>query len=222
MPSDLFVIAGHNVIGRPAGASRPGDGSGNMGQRVPASGGMHPRYGASVMPGRADRPLVFLDVDGTLIPLRARPVRVEGSVSGTNAVAVSCPGNPLLDRIDPDDGRRLLALGCQLVWATTWMAEANEVISPRLGLPDLPTVVWPDVDENPQRGLHWKTAFLTRWAAGRPFVWLDDEITDADRRWVAAHHPVRALLHHVDPHLALTAADLSAVRRWLDEHDDDA
>jgi hypothetical protein len=171
------------------------------------------------MPGRTDRPLVFLDVDGTLIPFSARPVRIQGSASGPSTASASRPGNPLLDRLDPDDGRRLLQLGCQLVWATTWMAEANEVISPRLGLPDLPCVVWPDDDEEPRPGLHWKTAFLTRWAAGRPFIWLDDEITDADRRWVAAHHAVRALLHRVDPHLALTGADLSAVRRWLDELD---
>lgn len=79
------------------------------------------------------------------------------------------------------------------------MAEANEVISPRLGLPDLPVVEWPDDDEDPEHGLHWKTVFLARWAAGRPFVWLDEEITDADRRWVAAHHPVPALLQRVDP-----------------------
>jgi hypothetical protein len=63
--------------------------------------------------------------------------------------------------------------------------------------------------------VHWKTAFLTRWAAGRPFVWLDDETTDADRRWVAKHHPSPALLHRVDPYLGLTSADFDAVRRWL-------
>jgi hypothetical protein len=56
----------------------------------------------------------------------------------------------------------------------------------------------PDNDE-PERGLHWKTAFLTRWAAGCTFVWLDDEIADADRRWVQVHHPGKALLHRVDP-----------------------
>lgn len=102
------------------------------------------------------------------------------------------------------------------------MAEANEVISPRLGLPDLPVVEWPDDDEDPEHGLHWKTVFLTRWAAGRPFIWLDDEITDADRRRVAAHHPVRVLLQRVDPYVRLTEADFSAVRRWLGQIDDAA
>src|SRR4051812_2419606 len=33
-------------------------------------------------------------------------------------------GNPLVHRLDPADGHRLLGLGCHLVWATTWMAEA--------------------------------------------------------------------------------------------------
>ncbi|MGR6321308.1 HAD domain-containing protein [Micromonospora soli] len=167
------------------------------------------------MPGFANRPLVFLDVDGPLIPFKARPVGRMRSLGGAVTQPLDGTGNPLLDRLDPDDGRRLLALGCQLVWATTWMAEANEVVSPRLGLPDLPVVEWPDGDENPEHGLHWKTAFLTQWAAGRPFVWLDDETTDADPRWVAAHHPARALLHRVDPYAGLTEADFEAIRQWL-------
>ncbi len=82
------------------------------------------------------------------------------------------------------------------------MAEANEVVSPRLGLPALPVVEWPEDNEDPPHGLHWKTAFLTVWAGRRPFVWLDDEITDADRQWVTAHHCGPALLYRVDPHAA--------------------
>jgi hypothetical protein len=124
-------------------------------------------------------------------------------------------GNPLLDRLDPADGRRLLGLGGELVWATTWMADANEVISPRLGLPALPVVEFPDTDDEPARGLHWKTTFLTRWAAGRPFVWIDDETTDADRQWIAAHHPAQALVHRVDPFTGLTAADFASINGWL-------
>ncbi|AEV83981.1 hypothetical protein ACWT_2959 [Actinoplanes sp. SE50] len=154
------------------------------------------------------RPLVFLDVDGPLIPFRARTV----------GAAPPAPdgGNPLLHRIDPEDGRRLRKLPADLVWATTWMDEANEVVAPRLGLPPLPVVDWPD--EAPLPGLHWKTAFLVTWAAGRSFVWIDDELTDNDRRWVAAHHPGRALLHRVDGNRGLTDADFFTVGAWLMIH----
>ena len=165
--------------------------------------------------GHDARPLVFLDVDGPLIPFRARPAQRRDSSSDVAASARGASGNPLVDRLDPADGRKLLGLGCQLVWATTWMADANEVISPRLGLPDLPVVEFPDIDDEPVRGLHWKTMFLTQWAAGRTFVWIDDETTDVDRRWVASHHPGRALVHNVDPFIGLSDADFSSIRRWL-------
>jgi hypothetical protein len=165
------------------------------------------------MTARDDRPLLFLDVDGPLIPLRARPTGHVLDLSAATELA-EAPGNPLMDRLDPADGRRLLALGCQLIWATTWMADANEVVAPRLGLPELPVVDFPD-DESPERGLHWKTKFLTQQADGCPFIWLDDEITDTDQRWVRTHYQGPALLHRVDPFVGLTDADFAAIRRWL-------
>ncbi|WP_347405235.1 HAD domain-containing protein [Micromonospora sp. WMMD956] len=159
--------------------------------------------------------MIFVDIDGVLLPLRARPAGVSSSVT-LGAVATSdSSGNPLLGRLDPGDGPRLGGLPGDLVWASTWMAEANEAIAPRLGLPVLPFVDWPDADERSPRGVHWKSVPLMRYAAGRPFVWLDDEITDVDCRWVAAHHRHPALLHRVDPHRGLTGADLDTVHRWL-------
>jgi hypothetical protein len=134
------------------------------------------------MPSSADSPLVLLDLDGPLITFGPGPDGVDRPSNRALADPAAVSGNPLLDRLNPADGRRLLELGCQLVWATTWMAEANEVISPRLGLPELPVVDWPDSEDEPKHGLHGKSMFLIQRAAQRPFVWLDDEITDTDRR----------------------------------------
>ena len=98
------------------------------------------------------------------------------------------------------------------------MDEANEVLAPRLGLPPLPVVEWPD-DEDDNSRLHWKTRRLVEWAAGRQFIWVDDEITGADQRWVATNYAAPALLHRVDPRRGLTDAGYTAVARWLAKSD---
>ncbi len=152
-------------------------------------------------------PLLFLDVDGPLIPF-----------GGTAYPSFGPPddANPLLSRLDPAHGPRLAALSCELVWATSWLADANTCIAPRLGLPALPVVDWPDTDDLP--GLHWKTRTLVTWAGDRPFAWVDDELTDTDRTWVSAHHPVPTLLHRVNPNHGLTAADYTLLDTWLRVH----
>jgi hypothetical protein len=103
-----------------------------------------------------------------------------------------------------------------VVWATTWLEEANECLAPRLGLPRLPVVHWGEpLAQDRWFGLHWKTRALLAFARGRAFVWVDDEITDADRAWTVQHHPGRALLHRVDPHQGLTEADFTTLDVWL-------
>jgi hypothetical protein len=175
---------------------------------------------AAILPpvtGSAQRALLFLDVDGPFIPFGAAPqsyptYAMDPELSDADA-------NPLLTRIDPEHGARLTALPCEVVWATTWMADANECIAPHIGLPQLPVVVWPepsDIDDQDERnGLHWKTRTLVEWAAGRPFAWVDDEVTDTDRSWVAAHHQGQALLHRVDARRGLTDSDYAALDSWL-------
>ncbi|MFE9792507.1 hypothetical protein ACFYRL_12270 [Streptomyces goshikiensis] len=146
-------------------------------------------------------------MDGPLIPFGASPRRLPDGYPTyrTTPSDPAADARPLLARVNPAHGPRLAALGCALVWATTWTDDANDSVAPRLGLPALPVVHWPDSDElYPHPGLHWKTPSLITWAAGRPFVWLD-ELTEADRAWVSA-------THH-----GLTEADFTAVEEWLRE-----
>jgi hypothetical protein len=161
------------------------------------------------VPNREQRPLLFLDVDGPLLPFGDKP---SGHREGLPV--------PRLAQLRPEVGRRLAALPCTLAWATTWLEDANAEVAPRLGLPILPVVTWPgptpaDEHEDQWFGLCWKTRTLVDWADGRPFAWVDDEVTDADRQWVSEHHPGPALLRTVDAAVGPTDPDFAAVDGWL-------
>jgi hypothetical protein len=153
--------------------------------------------------------LIFLDVDGVLLPF-----------GGSSRRQSPVPGeNPLIERVDLEQGRRLAALPAELIWATTWMGEANESLGPCWGWPRLGVLEAAEpsaVDE--YFGLHWKTRPIIDRAGGQAFAWVDDEITDADQEWVSEHHPGPALLLRIDPHVGLAAADLAALTEWVLSH----
>ncbi|GAB3169633.1 hypothetical protein GCM10027059_34880 [Myceligenerans halotolerans] len=166
--------------------------------------------------------MLFLDVDGAVLPLGG----------GAGVVAVDDPAgwrsgsNPRLATVRRGLGARLLGLGCELVWATAWGEDANEVIAPVLALPRLAVVDFDEPDLPVPAALHWKAQPLVRYAEGRPLVWLDDEIRDFDRQWIEAAHPGRALLRRVHPTAGITEEDLEVVAAWIAEvagpplHDD--
>ncbi len=88
------------------------------------------------------------------------------------------------------------------MWATAWRENANEVTAPLLGLPELPVA---DLPEGAEAGApNWTTSALVRAAAGRPFIRVDDAITELDRAWLPTHHRGPALLHRVDSRTGLT------------------
>lgn len=168
------------------------------------------------------RPLLLVDVDGPLNPWAAKAQR---RPDGYQTHRMRPTGwqeherrRPLRVWLNPAHGPALRALPFDLVWCTTWAHEANEWISPHIGLPDLPVIDWPDGAQRARAdGTLWKTEHAVRYAAGRPFAWVDDDLGDADREYVAAHHDGPALLHWVSPRAGLLPADFDALAAWATE-----
>ncbi|MER8186884.1 hypothetical protein [Kitasatospora sp. NPDC094015] len=177
-------------------------------------------------PGTQARPLLMLDVDGPLNPYVAKPHRrpagyLTHRVRPASWIARQHDrpphrAKPLRLWLHPDHGPALLALPFELVWATTWKDEANEHLAPLLGLPQLPWVDWPSMHHGDPDDLHWKTRHLVAWAAGRPFAWVDDELTARDTDWITAHHPAPALTLAIDHRIGLRPADFALLAGWAD------
>ncbi|MGY0055007.1 hypothetical protein ACWY4P_00155 [Streptomyces sp. LZ34] len=169
------------------------------------------------------QPLLYLDVDGPLNPYAAKPERRPEGYSThrmkPEGWIAQHPGKPrayvkpLRVWLNADHGRRLRELGerYDMVWATTWGAEANTFISPVLGLPELPVVEWPSLPDAGPDGTFWKTRHLLAHADGRPFAWVDDDLGETDQAFVASHHHAPALLRPIDPRCGLRNNDFAAL-----------
>lgn len=172
------------------------------------------------------KPLLLIDVDGPLNPYVAKASRCPDGYQ-THRMRPTGWENPwqkpLRVWLNPTHGPALQALPFDLVWCSTWAAEANEWIGPHLGLPELPVIHWPDgARDESSDGTFWKTRHVVDWAAGRPFAWIDDDFTDRDRAYVAAHRDGPALLHFVSPRIGLLDDDFTALAGWAAELAEDA
>jgi hypothetical protein len=149
-------------------------------------------------------PMLLLDLDGVLNPFAA-PV---------------CPDGYLEREFFPGEGperycaghgawiRELAGVG-ELWWATTWGEDANRLFLPELGVDPLPVVTFPPVPFPPER----KVPAIAAVAGDRPAAWIDDNHTDAGRRW-AAERSAPTLLVSVDPAIGWTRADVDRVVAW--------
>ncbi|NUW37724.1 hypothetical protein HTZ77_40910 [Nonomuraea sp. SMC257] len=158
------------------------------------------------------KPLLLIDVDGVLNPFR-RPD------PGYRRYQCEIGGQVYTVHLNPRHGTRLLELaiatGAELAWATTWEHHANEWISPRIGLPELPVVPMGPVLGS-TAGEMFKTPHVAEYVERRPFVWFDDQVRQEDEEYLRGHRGLDDfLLVPVNPRDGLTSAHLDAARRWL-------
>jgi hypothetical protein len=152
------------------------------------------------------RPLLLLDFDGPLNPHRA-----VGVPPGYERHEIAEGARTWRVLLNPLHGVELNALAdsFELVWASSWEHGANRLLGPLLGLPGLPTILWPD--RTPVRRGSWKSPYVADWVGDRPFAWVDDEVGETEKaRFPGAHQ----LIHPVDARVGLTAADFGTLRAW--------
>lgn len=108
--------------------------------------------------------------------------------------------------------------GVEVMWLTTWEDDANEEISPRLGLPTFPVAGTMPSDN---RQGWWKLDHARAlWKSdGIPFAWLDDDLNfDSEARRFVGGLGDDALAVMPKEDDGLTVDDLLAIRAFVNLH----
>lgn len=161
------------------------------------------------------RALILVDVDGVLNKLSFEPG--PGFVSyHANGFKVNCSkqhGSDLLDLARRHDA--------EIVWCTMWEDEANEHISPLVGLPS-------DLRHVPFNGLHrlqsatsFKQPCVAQWLdenePNTPAIWFDDDVYNDAFQWAQARTlaGVPTYASKCDPLVGLSRRAISRADRFL-------
>lgn len=143
----------------------------------------------------ATRPLAVLDVDGVLA--------LDDPVVPVTETLVHTYGNRWARRVNIPVGadralRRLAAL-FDIVWAGSWSHNAHPALREVLGLPEQP---WPFLPVQFR-----KLGAIRAYAAGRPWIWIDDSIHDLGR----IEDPPDGILVPVDAREGIMSVDPEAL-----------
>ena len=147
--------------------------------------------------------MLLLDVDGVLNPYPdCPPGYVEHAIFPDDDEPVRlCAGH--------GDWLRELAEQFALVWATSWGGNANLHLSPRFGLPVLPTITFPQAPFDPPA----KVPAIDLFVGDSAVAWVDDLVTVEARRW-AKERTAPTLLVEVDHALGLTREAVEELLAW--------
>lgn len=163
---------------------------------------------------QAPRPLLLMDVDGVLNPYP------------------DCPDGFKEYDFFPEDDEPVrlaaihrdwlheLAEGFTMVWATGWGEDANRLLCPHFGLPELPVIAFPPVPFDPAAKVQSSAAFTAAkvpasadLAADHAVAWVDDIVTSEARAWAQARsYPT--LLVEVDHRIGLTRDAVDSLLAW--------
>jgi hypothetical protein len=172
------------------------------------------------VPEEAQKPLLFLDVDGVISLFGFR----EGyGLAPGYAPFENCPPgglhsiNGVIHYISSGCALHLeqLATRYELVWATGWEETANEYLPHLLRLPgDLPCLSF---NGRVSAGAaHWKIDAIGEYAGDRPLAWIDDNVDDSCRAW-AAERGAPTLIIETVRHEGMHEEHVELLMRWADE-----
>jgi hypothetical protein len=160
------------------------------------------------------RPLLFLDVDGTLLPYLPRDA---DGVTPPPPEGFELARAGGVDAWVPTHLREALPSLCQAfetIWCTDWEAAANVQVAPLFGMPgDLPVLF----RERSAKAGWWKFAAVTEVAGDRPLVWADDDMRPSAREWARQRDADTLALTPTGTH-GLSRDELAEIVAFADRH----
>lgn len=169
-----------------------------------------------------DRPILVLDVDGVLnvCDFESKDGEVYDIFEAMSYV--------IHLRWDMADWLWELTQHYVPVWGTTWDENANHYFADRLRLPYLPVIPTREAKgrgfygDKPSLlrpiggGVHWKMSALVKYLKDRPFVFVDDDISEADHMWAAKRtaEGIPTEMLWTDDREGLTREGVDKLIRW--------